>query len=452
VPLSRVQIHALIAIAAAQLWLGLLWFFYWGHGIERGVILAVVLAGLIALRFVKGPTTGTGPVPAPRWLIYVAGAAVVLNIILMVVSTTHSWRTGHIPMDEGETSWRAARILDQGHDPYGAGALVDFAAFRTRLATRQTAGIGPTIPAADIDPALQRYDQHLDTRLRRKLLPAPGHATGVTSRETSVLGYKYGPLLLLATALLVPLGVPALVLLLNGMASFGLYATMWAILRRVSRGDMVLALAALIALLLDRHITRNYINRSATDVWSLLFGALGVLAFLSRKPVASAAALAVAVGCKILPGLAFFPILLRYRSTSLILVFAAILFGIYLPWLLWDARGIVSNVFLWPFLMTKDSSSWQFFVPAAVAMGSRLLALAAMAIVWLRYLTGRESRLFWTLAMSNVLLLLGSGFLRNGYVPWASLWIVAAIVEAYAEQEPDHQRTSILARGDIATS
>ena len=33
------------------LWLGLLWFFYWGYGIERGIILGALLTGLMVLRF-----------------------------------------------------------------------------------------------------------------------------------------------------------------------------------------------------------------------------------------------------------------------------------------------------------------------------------------------------------------------------------------------------------------
>ena len=55
-------------------------------------------------------------------------------------------------------------------------------------------------------------------------------------------------------------------------------------------------------------------------------------------------------------------------------------------------------------------------------------------MLWLRYLLGRETRLFWTLAVSNLVVLLAAGFLRNGYVPWVSLWLVAAIVEAFRDR------------------
>ena len=50
------------------------------------------------------------------------------------------------------------------------------------------------------------------------------------------------------------------VLILNGLNSFALFAAMWAILRRVSGPQLALAGAAMLALLLDRHITRNYIE------------------------------------------------------------------------------------------------------------------------------------------------------------------------------------------------
>ena len=60
------------ALLAAQLWLGLLWFFYQDHGLARGAILGVLLLGLMVLRFrprsvltvaeaTAGRTTPNGP-------------------------------------------------------------------------------------------------------------------------------------------------------------------------------------------------------------------------------------------------------------------------------------------------------------------------------------------------------------------------------------------------------
>jgi Cu/Ag efflux pump CusA len=68
-------------------------------------------------------------------------------------------------------------------------------------------------------------------------------------------------------------------------------------------------------------------------------------------------------------------------------------------------------------------------VAAFVVLG---LAVCAFFVLWLRYLLGKETRLFWTLAMSSTLPLLATGYLANNYIPWASLWVVAAIVEAFS--------------------
>ena len=113
----------------------------------------------------------------------------------------------------------------------------------------------------------------------------------------------------------------------------------------------------MLALLLDRFITRSYINHSATDVWALLLGSLAVLACISRRPLATATAIAFAVGCKSLPGLLFLPLLLRFRSPYPVLLFGGLVGAIYLPWLLWDPQGILYNVFLWPLLKAKSGNA-----------------------------------------------------------------------------------------------
>jgi len=423
------------AVAAAQLWLGLLWFFYQGYGIERGIILGGLLVGLTVLRFrprsgaTEKPAGATSLTPALRGLLIVALS---LDVSLMIVSTETNLRTLTIPMDEGQTSWRAARLLWRGENPYGFGALTDLTAYRKRVQERTAAGEATKLAGPKVALALAHYDATLDPTIRRELLPASTGLTGAATREARVCGYKYGPIIVLITALIVPLGIPTAVLFLNGLGTFALYAVNWRILRRIATPELALAGVAMLALLLDRHITRDYIDRSATDVWALLFGSLAVLACISRRPLAMAAAIAFAVGSKSLPGLIFLPLLLRFRSPYPVLLFAGLVGAIYLPWLIWDVKGVLYNVFLWPLLMSNDSTSWEYFAPPAAALVARGLAVSLLAVLWLRYLFGREERLFWTLAMSNTVVLLASGFLRNGYVPWASLWVVAAIVEAFA--------------------
>ncbi|HEX3431584.1 MAG TPA: hypothetical protein VHT03_11920 [Rhizomicrobium sp.] len=421
------------SLLAAQLWLGLLWFFYQGYGIARGFILCCLLAGLAVLRLFPRP--GSSPHPAGTTsltplLKALLVATVVLNVGMVVTSSVICLRTSKIPMDEGQTSWRAARLLWRGENPYSAHALVDFSAFRSRTHQRQAAGFQRSLLRNGEASLLKWYDTTLDPHIRDELLPAQTGAAA--QREAALYGYKYGPLIVVATAAIAPIGLPAGVLILNGLICFALFAVMWAILRVVTIPQLALAGAAMLALLLDRHITRNYLDRSATDVWALLFGALAVLACLSRRPLASAAAVAFAVGCKSLPGLLFLPLLLRVRPIASVLVFLAVVSAIYFPWLIWDPRGLVFNGILWPLYMSADWTSWQFHAPHWAVLVVRAVIVAALIVLWTRYIRGSEPRLFWTLAVSGTLVLLASGFLRNGYIPWISLWMVTAIAEAFA--------------------
>jgi hypothetical protein len=421
-----------VSLLVAQLWLGLLWFFYQGFGITRGIIFCCFLVGLIFLRFF--PRSASSPHPAGAnamtpLLKFLLVATVVADLAMMAVSSATSLETSKIPMDEGQTSWRAARLLWHDQNPYASGALVDFSAYRSRMPQRQNAGFRPILTQQDAAAALAHYDSALDPRIRDRLIP--GQQGPTAQRESRLYGYKYGPVILVATAAIIPFGYPGGVLILNGVICFALFAIMWAILRKVSGTQVALAGAAMLALLLDRHITRNYLDRSATDVWALFFGSLAVLAILLRRPKSAAIATAFAVGCKTVPGLLFVPLLLRCRSAAPLLVFLIVLGAIYLPWYIWDSQGLLFNAILWPLYMATDFTSWQFYAPQWGALAARAIILVALGVLWLRYVFGKEGRLFWTLAVSGTLVLLASGFLRNGYVPWVSLWAVAAIAEAF---------------------
>ena len=152
-----------------------------------------------------------------------------------------------------------------------------------------------------------------------------------------------------------------------------------------------------------------------------------------------------------MPGLLFLPLLLRFRSPVAVLVFLAVTVAIYLPWLIQDPTGLLYNAILWPLYMKTDPTSWQFFAPHVATLATRAAALVALTALWLLYILGKENRLFWTLAVSSTLVLLASGFLRNGYIPWASIWTVAAITEAFAARsvaQPLQAKSNQIRRAD----
>src|SRR5438105_2554737 len=212
------------SLLVAQLWLGLLWFFYQGFGIARGVILCCLLFGLLLLRSFPRARSSLEPAGAgalTQGLKVLLVAAVALDLALMAVSSGRSLETSKIPMDEGQTSWRAARLLWQGKNPYSTRALVDFGAFRSRAPQRRAAGFQPVTTQKDESDALTRYDRTLDPHVRKDLIPP--QAAAAAQREASLYGYKYGPLVLVATATIAPFGYPAGVLILNGAICFALF-------------------------------------------------------------------------------------------------------------------------------------------------------------------------------------------------------------------------------------
>ena len=429
-----VRLGCLLVILA--LWLTPLIVLDFDHGVARALIVCGLVGGLAFVRLRSFPaSSGADPSAFPKWLHVVLILGIALDLSIAFASVTSSLRTRQILLDEGHTTWVAARLVLRGENPYGAGAIVDSAAFDHRSTARRDIGIVANVPdRAALEAAFERYFDTLDPALRQELLPLSENSklTGAAAREVRLAGYKYGPVLILLTAPFALLDVPAVVPLLNAIGCFALFVVLWRIFSGIVGDWRGLAALGLSMLLFDRQIEWNYIRLTATDVWPLLFAALAVLAFRSNRQSAMAAALAFAVGCKIFPSLLFVPLLLYFRSYRPIVLFAAITSAIYLPWLVWDPAGVADNIFLWPLLADKDTTSWLYYAPPMAAYLARAILLLLIGICWQRFLTGRETRLFWTLAVVNTLVLLAGGQFHNNYVPWASIWIVAAILEAFS--------------------
>ena len=162
----------------------------------------------------------------------------------------------------------------------------------------------------------------------------------------------------------------------------------------------------------------------------MLFGALGTLFYCSGRNFACGASIGFALGCKTFPAILFLPLLVKRRSFTPFVGFLLVALLSYTPFLLWDAKGLIANAFLWPQLMTPDSTTWLSYVPKYAVFSARLAVLGAVAWLWIRFLAGRELRLFWTLAMTSTLVLLAGNAFHNNYIPWASIWVVLAVVEA----------------------
>ena len=400
--------------------------FDWGQGPTRGLILLMMLVAMARLG-----VPGAGATVGPR-LNFLVNAVIAAAAALWVysaagaISTTA--RTGEIPLDQGQTTWRAARLLLRGENPYGFGALVDFQAYFDRMSLRKATGLQPEIAPDALRLALQAYDATLAATERAAVLP-PAPAAGPAALEARLLGYKYGPLFPLLALPWVALGLPAAIMALNGLVAAFAVAALYATMR--DRVGAPLAKLGLAALLCDKAILFNYVTKSATDIWALLFCILAVRATLRDRPTLGAAALAIGFGFKIFPCALLLPMLLKDRRATPALAFAGVAAAIYAPFAVADPSGLLHNVFLWPAYLGTDTTSWVAFAPPLAGKVARIVGLAAIAAVWARYLVQRDASLFRTLALVALLALVTSSAFHNNYVPWFSIWIVAALVERF---------------------
>lgn len=402
--------------------------FDWYAGAVRGLMLAALLVGLILLGRV--PPMPSEHRPRPRWIMMLVLAALAIDLSFAVYTVARTARSGIIPLDQGQSSSTAAQLLLQGINPYGVGTLVDISTFLDRGVPSLTAkGVGPHWPdATPLYLAAEHYARHPDPATARLLLPAPADPTlaAATRGDRALFGYKYGPVPMLAAAVLLPLIGPAAVMVLNAAACFALFAVMAVLLHRLTLDRAIVGLA-LLMILCERNISWNYLNLSATDVWPLLFGALAALATLDRRPILLGLTLGLALGSKLFPSLLFLPLLLMPFRPKAIAIFALSLAALYLPWIVWDARGLFYNLLLWPFLM-KDNTSWLYYLGDHATLPVRAALVVVIGWAWWRQLAeGDSARLPLTLALVATATCAAGGVFHNDYVPWFSIWLPLAL-------------------------
>jgi len=393
--------------------------------------LGIIAVGLALLPW---PTT-TPPSPEPRrlkWLAIIGSAVLLWDAAAGVIAIKHTIETHDIRMDQGQSTLKAAQGLWHGENPYGEGALLDPFGYMSRLSLRIAAGVGPRDVGPEVEPMLWRYWGTHEPELRARLLPMPPPGAGAAARrEVSILGYKYGPVPLLATAAMAPALGPLAVTATNVILTFALYALIWLILR-----DSALPLEfrwlAFIAVLADHFPVWYYMHFSDSDVWPLVFCALAVLALLRGWQWTLGVALGLALACKLFPSALYLPLVLMARSWRAGLACAAVALVLFVPFAVWDPEGFAGNFFLWAWFMLPDVTSWVSRVPPGLGWAVRLaLAAIVIALYW-RLLRGRDEPPFRAIALVNVAVVAAGTVIHNNYVPWFSIWAALAVAASFA--------------------
>jgi len=94
----------------------------------------------------------------------------------------------------------------------------------------------------------------------------------------------------------------------------------------------------------------------------------------------------------------------------------------YLPFALWDPRGLINNVVLYSLTRDTDSTALAHYLPTWGRFA--LIAVVGCALLWVWRRTQREG---WNalattrfIFISHLGVLIASGYLHNNYMTWLS--------------------------------
>ena len=91
--------------------------------------------------------------------------------------------------------------------------------------------------------------------------------------------------------------------------------------------------------------------------------------------------------------------------------------------------------------MAPDSTSWVYYAAPEFATIARItIGLTFVFFVW-RLITGREVYLFRTLAIFNLLIVLGGVAFHNNYVTWFAPWLFFALAETITRTKTLERKT-----------
>ena len=322
-----------------------------------------------------------------------------LFFLVIIVGARSVWlvyERGRIRLDQGETSYNAARLLVQGGlsegNPYGRYALVDHTAYwqyRSEYAPNDNSSYD------QVTQKLKKYFLDFDPQLYQSLLPSraaaqnpPSDALSPAANWVHPLGYKYGPVIIWPHYLTVPLMGRGAVMVLNTLV-YLIY--LWAMARVIRHFVAHQGLALFVLwLVATEPNTRGMLGNSATDIYPLAFIALAWWGWLSGRAWLLGGALGLALMSKIVPSALALPLLAlphplyNWRKIAAAMVTLIAVVGIFCAPFLWaDAQGFVANYLLWPLAMAGDGTGWTQFYGPTLQITVRVVAMAVIALCWL---------------------------------------------------------------------
>jgi|GEM_PF-1902914 len=419
----------------------------WEHGRGRSALIAGCALIVFAIRWPWAPSRIFASRIVSGLATIAAAAALVADVRIGLESIHHARLTGEIRLDQGQNLLRATQLLARGEDPYGKGALVDLEAYNQRLRLRVQLGMPPHLQPVALPQALARYGRDPERSLAQQLLPEPPAAAApdqaaLAAREYALLGHKYGPLPVMVALPFVYFGDqpgpgPELIPWLQLVAFLGwITALTWLLLAPALRLGQAAIPLVILLVLIEPQVAHNYLYDSASDAWVLGFCALALAAWLREKSWLTGLAVALALGCKIFPAALFVPLIFTRPMRNALIAFALASALLYLPFFIWDPRGLWLNLVAWPSLMEPDNTGWIFYFAnlSPVIRPLVLLAIAALSFIDLFWKRGAGSQTLAPahFALVSALAILAGSALHNNYIPWVTSWAFVALAITFA--------------------
>lgn len=449
--------------AATWVWVGcalglspLFYLFDWGQGPLRTGLLVVWL--VVGVGLGRGLGHGHAPEPGPwgrraAWL--VALGLLGFHLYVGAREIEHTARTGAIKLDQGQIAYRAIRWLGEIHlNPYGHEVMLDPVYYMSELQRHQPSGclaFTPAAPAASAGlaerrqfalrllDAQRRLWDGLDPGAMAALMPAvdPAERCARARLGFRSLGFKYGPLDLLAYVPTVLAFGPAGVFVTQLLAFVGIVALV-ALLAAQRAGKRSAAVPLALCVLLGMpHLHNNVLTTSALDAVPTLLALAALWAHGARRGALAALLLGAALASKPLPGLLYAPLLAAYPARTLLVALVAALVP-YVPFALWDAEGLWNNVVLYPLTRPTDSTALAHFLPAWAQ--AAWLGLCALGVGYTLFATLRaravRSVLWSGLFASHLLVLAAAGYLHNNYFTWLAPVLALWTVQLWGSPQP----------------
>jgi Glycosyltransferase family 87 len=371
----------------------------WNHGLIRAGLLVALAALAWWRRRVPQPSTP----PGAAWtaaVVVAVSLAVLIHLVLSAVWIARNVETGTIPSDQAQTVMASLGVARAGQNPWASDIVTDRVAYELAvddLRAKPGCGVVPAIAAVPaIDPAA-----------------ACAH-TGILFAS---LGFKYGPAMLAFygpfLAVSGPVGIPIAHLLLF-LCTVAVLAW-WA---REERGAAFWSALAIAPFVLTRHVATNILDQGHLDLFPVLLCLIGVVAAGRRRYAIAASAIGLSIAAKLLPGLAFVPLLFAGPWWAAA-VAIAIPVGCLAPFAVNDWTGLRNNIG-YPFTRDPDSTALTFFLSGPWVWIVRLAALGVIG--WLlvraqRRQWGRGETLEWIVGAQLAILAAGAT-LHNNYLVW----------------------------------